>query len=341
MAHLLVAVLATSASARPHPRRVSPDPRAAAPDTRDTRDARDASETSQTSQTSQEVEADSPGDHEARGGHRRARTKARADDLPADDIAQTEGGESVARAGKRLAPREDLDCDEHWHIGIGPGSDIPLDAINVGVEIRTPFGLQLSSSLGFIPNAIVDQIDAVVGDPAASPVVHAALHDAVVWRTHLGVKPWTRHGFYAGAGYGRVSFGGSATTADAVSALVDRTVPMGLGAMSLVHISSTVHMLDVEVGWEWRIARRLKLRTAVAAATTLAASSSIRSTLDGTSLVPGTPVGLPVPAGGLPTLPLDSVLGPLERQGEDSLNATLRDNVRLAMFTVQLQFDVL
>src|SRR5262249_22675712 len=135
-----------------------------------------------------------------------------------------------------------------------------------------------------IPDAILDRVDAPDGGHPATVMLHAALRDTLVWRTHLGVKPWRTHGFYAGAGYGLFAFGGSITTGDVVSALVGKQLPDGLGSIPLVHISSTLHMLDVEAGWEWRVAARFKLRMAVAAATTLAASSSIHTALDGVSL---------------------------------------------------------
>jgi hypothetical protein len=215
--------------------------------------------------------------------------------------------------------------DTAWHAGIGVGADIPLDALNVGVVIQAPSGLRLSSSVGFLADVFLGGMDAPEGGPAATALMHAALRDAVVWRTHLGMKPWKTHGFYASAGYSLCSFGVATTTGDAVSALVDRMLPVGLGSM--VHMTSTLHALDLEAGWEWPIAQRFKFRTAISAAMIIASSTSLH--------VDDGPLAI------LPLPPTDRLIAPVERAGEAAIDALYKGAGPIVMLTVQLQLDLL
>lgn len=212
--------------------------------------------------------------------------------------------------------------DTGWHFGIDVGADIPVDALNVGFVLQAPSGLRLSSSVGFMSDVFLGRMDAPGGDHTATVLMHAALSDSTVWRTHLGMKPWKTHGFYASAGYSLCTFGGTVTSGDALSALVDRMLPFGLGSMPLVHMTSTLHALDLEAGWEWSIAHRFKFRTAISAATVIASSTSLH-----------------VEAGSLAILPLP--VASIERAGEAQIDAMYKDIGPIVMLTVQLQLDLL
>jgi hypothetical protein len=217
--------------------------------------------------------------------------------------------------------------DTGWHAGIAVGADIPVDALNVGFVIQAPSGVRLSSSVGFMTDVFLGHMDAPDGGHAATVLMHAALRDSIVWRTHLGMKPWKTHGFFASAGYSMCSFGGTVTGGDALSALVDRMVPFALGSMQLVHMTSTLHALDLEAGWEWSIAHRFKFRTAISAATMIAASTRLHVE-DGSLAI-------------LSLLPTDKLIAPMERAGEAAIDAMYKDVGPIVMLTVQLQLDVL
>jgi len=231
---------------------------------------------------------------------------------PSGAAPRTSGVDAAEAAAER---------DRRWHAGIGIGADIPVDALNVGFVIQAPSGLRLSSSVGFLTDVFLGLMDD--GDQAAS-VMHAALRNSVVWRTHLGVKPWNTHGFYAAAGYSLCSFGGAITSGAAISVLLDRMLPVDLGSDSVVHMSSTLHALDLEAGWEWSIARHFTVRTAIGAAMVLAASTSLQ-----------------IDAGSLAFLPTDQLIAPVERAGEAEINARYKQAGPIVMLTVQLQVDLL
>jgi len=228
---------------------------------------------------------------------------------------------SVAAPVRPQAAAEEEDRDTGWHAGIGVGADIPVDALNVGFVIQAPSGLRLSSTVGVLTDVFLGLMDE--GDAAAG-MMHAALRDSLVWRTHLGMKPWSTHGFYASAGYSLCSFGGAVTSGDAMSALLDRMLPVDLGSSALVHMSSTLHALDLEAGWEWPIARHFTVRTAIGASMIVAASTTIH-----------------VDDGALTFLPIDQVIAPMERAGEAEIDARYKSAGPVVMLTVQLQVDLL
>ncbi|HEY0483214.1 MAG TPA: hypothetical protein VGD37_37085 [Kofleriaceae bacterium] len=216
--------------------------------------------------------------------------------------------------------------DAGWHLGVGLGADIPLDALNVGLVIQAPSGLRLSSSVGFLTDVFLGGMDAPDGGPAATAMMHAALRDATVWRTHLGWKPWTTHGFYASGGYSLYSFGVTMTAGDATAALVGEMLPANLGSIPLVHMTSTLHALDVEAGWEWPIARRFKFRTAVSAGMVITSSTHLHVEDGPLAILP---------------LPIDKVIAPIERAGEAVIDAMCKGAGPIVMLTVQLQVDLL
>jgi hypothetical protein len=224
---------------------------------------------------------------------------------------------------RAIAPAE---RDPGWHLGVAVGADIPVDALNVGLVIEAPSGLRLSSSVGVLADVFLGPM-AAPDNQAAAALVHAALRDAIVWRTHLGIKPWKTRGFYASAGYSLCSFGLTMSTEAAMSALADQMLTVGLGSTPLMHMTSTLHALDLEAGWEWPIARRFKFRTAISAAMMIASTTHLH--------IENSPLAsLPLPS-------LDSLITSMERAGEATIDAAYKDAGPMVMLTVQLQLDLL
>jgi hypothetical protein len=223
-------------------------------------------------------------------------------------------------------PRAAAERDPGWHLGVSVGADIPLDALSLGLVIQSPSGLRLSSSVGLLTDVFLGGMDAPDGGPTATAMMHAALRDATVWRTHLGWKPWKTHGFYASGGYSLYSFGVTMTTGDAAAALVGEMLPASLGSIPLVHMTSTLHALDVEAGWEWPIARRFKFRTAVSAGMVITSSTSLHVEDGPLAILP---------------LPIDKVIAPIERTGEAVIDAMCKGAGPIVMLTVQLEVDLL
>lgn len=217
--------------------------------------------------------------------------------------------------------------DSDWHLGVSAGADFPLDAINVGLVVEAPGGVWLSSSVGFRSDVFLGRIDE--GSASANALLQAAVQDSRVWRTHLAYRPWKSHGFYTSLGYSLIQFGGALSTADVASVVGGQMLPAGIGGTGpLAHVSSTLHTLDVEAGWEWSTARRFRFRTAVGAGFLLAASTALQ--IDASS-------GL----GFLPGPLMDQLLAPLERTGVSAMQSALQQASPLFMASMQLQINVL
>jgi len=170
-----------------------------------------------------------------------------------------------------------------WHVAAGAGTDFPL-ALGARADVEAPFRLRASTSIGVLPGPYVDAINGFVVaiggyDQSTADLVKAALSASLVWRTHLGYRPFEHLGLYGEAGYGLVALGGSASASEVVAAATGREVPPGEATGSRAFdITSTLHMVDVELGWELALHERLRLRTAIGGAFTVASSTRIEPT---------------------------------------------------------------
>jgi hypothetical protein len=179
-------------------------------------------------------------------------------------------------------PRHD-ETRKDWHGAIGAGTDFPL-SVGLRGQIDAPTRLRLSSSIGIAPRAYLGAINGVVVatgavDPRAADLVTASVDRSLVWRTHLGYRPFERAGFTIEAGYGHVSFGGQAPASDVYAAGTGQTAPpeMIAGVKSF-NVDTTLHMLDLEVGWDFAVVERLLLRASIGGAFTIASSTTIDPT---------------------------------------------------------------
>jgi hypothetical protein len=193
----------------------------------------------------------------------------------------------AAALAEEKPPRHD-EATRAWHGAIGAGTDFPI-AVDLRGQLETPIRVRLSSSVGFMPGAYAGAINGFIRstgayDQATSDVVSSSFDTSFVFRAHAGFRPFPKEGFYFEAGYGRVAFGGDAHARDVVAAGTGRNLPpSAFGTLDAFHVSSTLHMLDVEVGWEFLTAKRLLLRGSLGGAFTFAATTTIeRDTPGGT-----------------------------------------------------------
>ena len=164
-----------------------------------------------------------------------------------------------------------------YHLALEAATDFPAD-VGGRLTAELPWRLRLTTSLGVLPGGYVDVINAVVVglggyNQSTADLVRTALQNSLVWRLHAGWRPFERLGLYVDVGYGLAALGGSAAGDQIISAATGRTVPTTGGRQ--YDLSSTLHMVDVEIGWEWALWGRLSLRAAVGGAFTLGASTSM------------------------------------------------------------------
>lgn len=178
-----------------------------------------------------------------------------------------------------VAPRAHA---EDWHLGVEGLTDFPLH-VGGQVTLEMPTGFRVSGSLGVMPGGYVDVWNAIgvaAGgyDDAMARLVRSSLQDSLVLRLHAGWRPVHDLGFYVEAGYGLATLGGGATTADLVEAVTDEELPASQleGGDQRFSLDTSVHMLDVELGWLFRLGGGWTIRVAIGWALTLEAQARVK-----------------------------------------------------------------
>ncbi|MCY1082764.1 hypothetical protein [Archangium lansingense] len=167
-----------------------------------------------------------------------------------------------------------------WDITVEANTDFPL-SVGGRLGVESPWRLRLSTSLGYLPPAYM----AVVNDVAVklgaygrneADLIESSLKNSLVWRTHVGWRPFPRLGLYVDGGYGLVSLGGEVNTEDVLVTLTGLEPPEGETVLDREYrVRSVLHMLDVEVGWRWGLGAGWTGRTALGAAFTLDSNSRV------------------------------------------------------------------
>lgn len=208
-----------------------------------------------------------------------------------------------------------------WHLGVEAVTDIP---INVGgqVTLVMPHGFRISSSLGVLPRRYLDVVNAVIVeaggyDETTAMLISSALDNPFVFRIHAGWRPSRAHGFYMEVGYGMVTIDSGVSSSAVLIAATGQSLPARFPRDLELGIASTLHMVNVEVGWELVFVDHVVLRFALGAALTVSAQTQI--TLDET----------------LRDLPL---IDDYTQQAEDMISDVYREYVFTPTFSVALGY---
>jgi hypothetical protein len=167
-----------------------------------------------------------------------------------------------------------------WHLDLQALTDVPID-VGARVRVEGPYRIRLSTSLGILPGPYVDLINAFVEgvggyNQQTGDLISQSLQTSLVWRTHLGWRPFEAHGFNFAVGYGLVTLGGGASAPSAIATLLGTNPPAFSGQS--YSVSSVISMIDAEVGWQWLwLDDRVVIDADVGFAGTLAASSSVEN----------------------------------------------------------------
>lgn len=179
---------------------------------------------------------------------------------------------TATRAGPvdRFGPR----TPKVW---LGAVTDFPVQ-VGGRAEIEIQGRLRAWTSLGVLPVPYVEAINAIsqaVGgyDEATGDLIVAALSRSLVWRTHLGWRPWKTEGFTVDAGYGLATLGGDTRTSELAAVALGASIPTEAG--NRYDIDSTLHQFSVELGWRFLVWRGLSLRTSVGLAATVGSSTAV------------------------------------------------------------------
>ena len=178
------------------------------------------------------------------------------------------------------APSAAAGASSTWHVGAEAVTEVPIH-MGVRIAVEGPYRIRLDSSLGYFPGFYIDGLNEILKifplyNDQVADLVKAALESSLIWRTHIGWRPFSGAGFYFSAGYGMVSLGGGAGAEELLVAVSKEPPPEGtLPERRGYDVASTLHMIDAEVGWELLIVERFTLRAAVGGAFTLGAATDI------------------------------------------------------------------
>lgn len=184
--------------------------------------------------------------------------------------------EEAPEQGRQEAPHAEA------HAGrptVTLATDAPLQA-GLRVAWEGPHRIRASTSVGVLPPPYLDVINeaaiaAGAYDEETARLVKRSLESSLVVRVHAGWRPLRGRGFYVDGGFGLVTLGGSATGEDLLALSTGLAPPSGFGSDRRYDVASSLHMLDLEAGWEWHPARRLQVRTALGFSTTINATTRI------------------------------------------------------------------
>jgi len=178
-----------------------------------------------------------------------------------------------------------------YQLRLEVGTDFPV-ALGARVSAEFPLRLRVGSSLGALVGPYVDSINGVVvalgGYPqSTADLISDALQNSLVWRLQVGWRPFASLGFYVDLGYGLATLGGGATGDQILAAALGQSAPANSGGRDY-DIVSTIHLVMVEIGWQWSLWHdRISLRAAVGGAFTVAASTTITPQFSTTSALEG------------------------------------------------------
>jgi hypothetical protein len=172
------------------------------------------------------------------------------------------------------APTE-ADAGRPWHLTAELGTEVPVD-LALGAALEAPYGLRLGTSLGYVPGPYVDLINALSTsfefyDDATASLIRDVLQSSLVWTTRVGWRPWSQ--LTIDAAYSLVTLGGSATSEEVLQAFTT-TPPPGSASDEPYDVSSTLHMLRIDIGWTFWIGD-VFLRPSIGAAVTLDAGTTV------------------------------------------------------------------
>ena len=148
-------------------------------------------------------------------------------------------------------------------------TDVPL-MIGAGLLYETDSRLRLRTSLGVMPkgylrlsNALVERANEEYPEEARL-LVERALDESIVWRSQIGWRPFEQAGFYTHVGYTMLGLRGGASGEELIAAAEsfdeDQGELMRQMNPSTVDMASRLHLVDVELGWDFALGEKANLR---------------------------------------------------------------------------------
>lgn len=175
--------------------------------------------------------------------------------------------------------RAQAQASRETHLDVQAQSNFPID-VGARVALEVPYRVRLSVAAGVMPRPYADTINALIvalgGYPSSvGQLVAASFAGAFSGRIHVGWRPLVRYGFYVDVGYGLVGLGGGVGLAQLNEAAGRPPPNQDRDVYASLRVVSTLHMIDVELGYEQVFGRYFFVRGALGFAGTVAARTSI------------------------------------------------------------------
>ena len=200
--------------------------------------------------------------------------------LPISSLAQTGPAQDEPAQVEESAQPDSNETPVH--LGLELLTDVPVEVgMRVGVEVSEMF--RASVTLGVLPGPYVDLINAVVVafdgyNDATADLIAQALDNSLILRLNTGLRPWQDLGLYFDIGYTLVTLGGGVAGEDLFAAVTGVEAPENpTGEEHPYDVASTLHLIGLEVGWEWVFAQRWTVRTALGAVFTVASNTTVEA----------------------------------------------------------------
>ena len=180
-----------------------------------------------------------------------------------------------------LLVRGRANAEERWTPSVELTTTIPLDVAE-RVSLEAPNRLHLRASIGVMPYAsLIDKVIKGFGGygDAEAGVIREALSKSLVFRAQAGFRPFADLGLYLDVGYSLVTLGGDLNGTDVIVLGRGGIAPQdATSSFRHYRVSSTLHLVVLELGWEQALLDWLFVRGALGFAGAQGASSSIEPT---------------------------------------------------------------
>lgn len=181
---------------------------------------------------------------------------------------------------------EQDDPSNPWHLDVEALTDVPVH-IGARVALEGPWRLRGALALGSLPEAYVDLINATSTsldfyNQETADLIALVLKRSLVVRASLAWRPWETRGFYVEGGYSYVGLGGGASGQEVLAALTGQELARA-SADRNYDINSTLHLLNLDVGWRWWLTDALSLRAAAGFIATVAANTQVKADFEPTN----------------------------------------------------------
>jgi len=193
-------------------------------------------------------------------------------------------GASSGKADVHLYPKdadhEMREAQTQWHLALEAGLSMPLSA-GAWLTVTSPFGLRIQTGFGGMPGVFIEVVNGVgrglgLLKERTAELIETSVAGGFSWNLEVGGHPMADEGLYLVAGYGLLGLSGgfdSASLYDMGAGELSADAASGPENNVAYGVESLVHMVRIEVGWEFVIQQSLVIKLGVGAAFTVAAQT--------------------------------------------------------------------